>query len=45
VSSFSDPIFTDEDAARAALEAIRWPDGPVCVKCGSTTPVRVGGPY
>jgi transposase-like protein len=26
--------FTDEDAARAYLEAIRWPDGPVCPHCG-----------
>lgn len=30
------PIFTDEDAAREALEAVRWPDGPVCPHCGST---------
>ena len=24
------PIFTDENAAREALEAVRWPSGPVC---------------
>lgn len=29
------PIFTDETAARRHLEAIRWPDGPVCPYCGS----------
>src|SRR3954466_7944226 len=30
------PIFTDENEARKALEAVRWPDGPVCPHCGST---------
>jgi transposase-like protein len=29
------PIFTDENAAREALEAVRWPDGPVCPHCGT----------
>jgi transposase-like protein len=29
------PMFTDEDAARAALEAVRWPNGPVCPHCGN----------
>src|SRR5262245_11046771 len=29
------PIFTDEDAARAALESVRWPDGPICPHCGN----------
>jgi transposase-like protein len=28
------PQFIDEDAARAFLEAKRWPDGPVCPHCG-----------
>ena len=27
--------FHDEDAAREALEAVRWPDGPVCPHCGN----------
>lgn len=27
-------IFTDEAAARSHLEAIQWPDGPVCPFCG-----------
>ena len=29
------PIFTDKDAARTHLEAIRWPHGPVCPHCGN----------
>jgi transposase-like protein len=29
------PQFTDETAARHALEAVRWPNGPVCPHCGS----------
>jgi transposase-like protein len=28
------PQFTDEDAARAFLEAQRWPNGPECPHCG-----------
>lgn len=34
-NSFSDPIFHDETAARAWFEKTRWPDGPICPKCGS----------
>jgi transposase-like protein len=29
------PEFTNEEAAREALEAVRWPNGPVCPHCGS----------
>ena len=32
---FDAPHFRDEDAARAYVEALRWPDGRVCGKCGS----------
>jgi transposase-like protein len=35
MSTFKEPIFTDETAAREALEAVRWPNGPVCPHCGS----------
>jgi transposase-like protein len=28
------PIYHDENEARAHLEAQRWPNGPVCPKCG-----------
>jgi transposase-like protein len=33
----TNPIFHDDEIARAALEALRWPDGPVCpnVDCGA----------
>lgn len=31
----TDPIFNDEDAARAHFEAIRWSDGRVCPHCGT----------
>jgi transposase-like protein len=30
----TNPIFTDEEAARKHFEALRWPDGPVCPFCG-----------
>lgn len=32
----SSPIYSNEDAAREQLEAIRWPDGRFCPHCGST---------
>lgn len=32
---FQNPIYNDENAAREALEAIRWPGGPVCPHCGN----------
>ena len=42
--NLTDPVFTDETKARAHLEAIRWPDGPVCVHCGSVDKVyRLNG--
>src|SRR6185312_2650007 len=30
------PIFHDEDAARAHLESVLWPQGPHCPRCGVT---------
>jgi transposase-like protein len=42
--NLTDPVFTDEAKARAHLEAIRWPDGPVCPHCGSLDKVyRLSG--
>ena len=35
------PIFTDADAAREHLEAIRWPHGPICPHCGNADPERI----
>ena len=32
--NLTDKIFQDADAARAHLEATRWPDGPICPHCG-----------
>ena len=40
----SNPIFHDEEAARADFESIRWPDGPYCPFCGSYGTVKpLGG--
>jgi transposase-like protein len=39
--------FTNEDAARKHLEAIQWPDGPVCPHCGVLdrgSPIKGGRP-
>ena len=36
MTNLSEPIYTDEAAARAHLEAIRWPEGPFCPNCGDT---------
>ncbi len=33
---FEAPHFTDPEAARALVEGIRWPNGPVCGHCGET---------
>ena len=35
-SDIQNPAFHDEDAAREALEAVRWPDGPYCPHCGNS---------
>jgi hypothetical protein len=41
----SDPAFHDEEAARACIEEVRWPDGPFCPFCGSLEAVKpLGGP-
>ena len=32
--NLTNPIYTNEAKARAHLEALRWPDGPVCPHCG-----------
>lgn len=38
---FQDPMFHDEDKAREALEAVRWPDGPICPHCGNSDQERL----
>jgi transposase-like protein len=32
---FDEPRFHDPEVAREHLEAIRWPDGPICPHCGA----------
>lgn len=36
MTKLTDPIFHNEDAARAHLEALRWPAGPICPHCGNS---------
>lgn len=36
----SDPILVDETAARTYLEAMRWPNGPVCPFCDRQDTVK-----
>jgi transposase-like protein len=44
MTAFTDPMFTDENVARKALETVRWPTGPVCPHCGGIEQiVRVEG--
>jgi transposase-like protein len=38
---FQDPIFQDETKAREALEAIRWPNGPICPHCGNSAQDKI----
>ena len=35
-SDLQTPAFTNDDAARETLEAMRWPDGPYCPHCGNS---------
>jgi len=35
-ADLQNPIFHDETKAREAFEAIMWPHGPVCPRCGGT---------
>jgi transposase-like protein len=37
-ATFQEPMFQDENKAREALEAVRWPDGPICPHCGNSDP-------
>lgn len=43
-ADLQNPIFQDDDKAREALEAVRWPNGPVCPNCGAVERIaRVEG--
>jgi transposase-like protein len=40
----SDPVYHDEDAARAYIEQVRWPDFVTCPLCGSVEKIsQLGG--
>lgn len=41
LATFQNPIFQDENKAREALEAVRWPDGPICPHCGNSDPEKI----
>ncbi|MGE0564002.1 MAG: IS1595 family transposase [Pseudolabrys sp.] len=41
-ATFQNPIFQDETKAREALEAVRWPDGPICPHCGNSHQEKIG---
>jgi transposase-like protein len=40
-AAIQNPAFTDDDKAREALEAIRWPDGPYCPHCGNSDQEKI----
>ncbi|MDE0527712.1 MAG: IS1595 family transposase [Truepera sp.] len=35
IHDVTNPIYTDPQKAREHMEAVRWPEGPVCPHCGS----------
>lgn len=43
MTNITDPIFHNEEAALAHIEASRWADGVYCPHCGSTNVHRMGG--
>jgi transposase-like protein len=42
-ADLTNPVFSDEEAAMAHLEASRWPNGAFCGYCGSVNVTRMGG--
>ena len=43
MADLTNPIFTDETAARAHFEALRWPNGPTCPFCAGQDRVETLG--
>jgi len=41
VANLQNPAFYNDDKAREALEAVRWPDGPICPQCGNADPEKI----
>jgi transposase-like protein len=40
-ADIQNPAFQDDDKAREALEAIRWPEGPICPHCGNLNQEKI----
>ena len=40
-ADLQDPRFNDETTAREALEAVVWPNGPVCPHCGNADATKL----
>ena len=40
-ADLQNPAFNDDEKAREALEAVRWPDGPICPHCGCCEPAQI----
>jgi transposase-like protein len=40
MSNLTDPIYSSHDKAREHLEALHWPNGPVCPRCNGTENIR-----
>lgn len=41
--TFAEMSALTEDEARSYIEAIRWPNGPICPRCGSTSATKLQG--
>lgn len=41
MSDLQNPAFQDDDLAREAYEAVRWPNGPTCPLCGNADPDKI----
>ena len=41
MAAIQHPAFTDDELAREAFEAVRWPNGPVCPHCGNLDQERI----
>jgi transposase-like protein len=40
-AAIQNPAFTNEEQARLAYEAVRWPEGPICPHCGCSDQERI----
>ena len=48
MDTFTEARFNKDDAARAYLETLRWPEGPICPHCGVVDhayPIKPAGTY